>query len=136
MRTPLAVSLAIWAASVGAARGQFSPFLVEPVGGGQHDPDVSGTVVVWSEFINGDFAARGKDLATGNTFLIDEPNATEIGPLTDGQLVVWGDNRAGNYDIFARDLLTGEELTIVEDRHQRQHRRLGGHAQRRGHLGP
>jgi beta propeller repeat protein len=109
-----------------AAWGQFSPFLVEETGGAQHNPTVSGTVVVWMEFIDGDFAVRGKDLATGNTFLIDEPNATEIGPVTDGKLVVWGDNRAGNYDVFARDLATGDERTLVEDPNNQGQSALGG----------
>ena len=126
MRTSLAVSLAIWAASVGAARGHFSPFLVKPVGGGQHNPDVSGTVVVWVEYSDGDSSVRGKDVATGKSFLVDEPAVRESGPVIDGDLVVWGDNRAGNFDIFARDLVTGEELTIVDEPHGQGSGAVGG----------
>jgi beta propeller repeat protein len=126
MRNPAAAFLAAWAVSVSAAWAQFSPFLVDPAGGSQHNPDVSGSLVVWMEFVDGDYLVRGRDLATGSAFLIDEPNATELDPVTDGRLVVWRDNRAGNYNVYALDLQSGEERTIVDEPHSQGGHALGG----------
>jgi len=113
MRIPVVASLAVWAVSVSAAWAQFAPFPIEDSGGGQANPDVHGTVVVWMEFRDGDFAVRGKDLATGSTFLINEPTGTKLHPVTDGTLVVWHDDRSGNPDIYARDLQSGQERPLV-----------------------
>jgi len=62
--------LAAWVLSASAGWSQITPFLVDSFGGPQLDPRVSGTVVVWNQFLNGDFTVRGKDLASGTSFLI------------------------------------------------------------------
>ena len=127
MRSSVAAFLAMWALSVSAAWGGPSAFMVEPVGGAQGNPRVGGSVVVWMQIFDGDWTVRGKDLATGTAFAIDEPNATELDPITDGRLVVWRDNRGegSGYDLFALDLHTGQQRAVVDEPHSQVQHALG-----------
>jgi len=127
VRTHLVSCLVVSAILAGPARGQFGAFLVEETGGSQHNPDASGTVVVWNEFIDGDFLVRGKDLATGGTLTIDGPNVGEMDPVTDGHLVVWRDDRAGNFDVFAWDIQAGREWAVIDEPHNQGEHALDGH---------
>ena len=123
MRTGVLASVTL-SVSQALASVQGSAFIVEATGGGQHDPDVSGTLVVWIEVIDGSLAVRGKDLATGSTFLIDEPNAND--PVTDSRLVIWRDDRTGNPDLYSRDLETSEEWAAVSHPSAQLNPALGG----------
>jgi len=109
--------LVAWVVAANATLAQFSPFLLQPSDGGQHDPEVAGTLVIWSEVVDGRFAVRGRDLVTGATFLISDPSTSTSGPAIDGRMLVWGDKKEGNWNVLARDLLTGEEWTVVDEPH-------------------
>ncbi len=115
MRSPAAAFLATWAVSVSAAWAEFSPFLVDATGGSQHNPDASGSLVVWEEFVDGHYVIRGKDLPGGSTFVVEEPNTSLVGVVADGGLVLWSDSRSGDADIRALDLGTGEHWVVVDE---------------------
>lgn len=114
MRVASIVLLVVLHAMSPVVLGQISPFLIENSGGPQHNPDVSGSVVVWQEFIDGDFSIRGKDLETGNTFLADETGFFARDPATNGSIVVWCDQRTGDFDVYAMDIKTGRQWAIVQ----------------------
>ena len=119
VRINVVTSVVLWTILAGPARGQFSAFLVEEIGGAQHNPDVSGTVVVWMEFINGDYAVRGTDLLTADSFMVTQGEGTALDPVIDGNTVVWRDRRSGDFELYAYDVLTRDERPVVHEIHIR-----------------
>ncbi len=126
MRSPIVGVVVFLIVVPGIAPGQITPFLIEDSGGPQGSgSSVSGSLVVWMEFINGDFIVRGKDLVDGSTFVIDGANATELDPVTNGSIVVWRDDRDGDFSLYALDLPTGQQRTLVDESHHQVQQAVG-----------
>jgi beta propeller repeat protein len=60
---------------------------------------------------------KGKDISTGETFIVDGPAPDELDPVSNGSIVVWRDKRTGNFDLYAMDLQTAQQRTLVDEPH-------------------
>jgi beta propeller repeat protein len=73
----------------------------------QRSPVISGNIVVWTDYRNGNWDIYGKDLSSGVEF----PICTEVHDQSSvdisGDIVVWQDNRTGAWRIYGYDLITG-----------------------------
>jgi beta propeller repeat protein len=68
-------------------------------------PAISGSRVVWQAF-TGDIQIYGKDLDTGQDFVVSEGTDNQTAPVISGSTVAWEDNRSGNSQIWWRDIAT------------------------------
>jgi TolB protein len=82
--------------------------------GDAHDPDISGTWVVYRRVTNRNVDVYGYDLATGERRRLNGSRRdTRYGPRISDRLVVWADRRNGeDFDVIGYDLLTGIEILI------------------------
>lgn len=78
------------------------------------DLDLYGEVLVWSNSPSGNFDIYGKNLLTGEEFVICNNPANQEDPAIYDDIVVWHDLRNDIYDedIYGKNLSTSEELVI------------------------
>ena len=75
-------------------------------------------IVVWEDKRDGKFNIYGKNLTTGQEFLVSSGLSEKRKPVTNGKVVIWEDYRNGTSDLYVyyipSDLSTpGAECTIV-----------------------
>jgi uncharacterized repeat protein (TIGR01451 family) len=85
--------------------------------GSSQFPDVSGDIIVWTDWRNGNCDIYGYDLSKDREFQITSHAAHQKWPAIDGNTVVWVDWRSGGetlygYDLYGYDLASGTEFRI------------------------
>ncbi|MCK4733445.1 MAG: hypothetical protein KAT65_13415, partial [Methanophagales archaeon] len=103
------------------------PICTDPAG--QANPAISGDIVVWTDYRNGNADIYGYDLSTNTEFPICTDPAGQANPAISGNIVVWRDDR--NYystglDIYGYDLSTDAEFPICTDGAWQQHPAISG----------
>ncbi len=78
-------------------------------------PAVSGNVVVWEDYRNGDGDVYIYDLSTETETRITADAHDQLRPVVSGNTIVWHDNRNGNWDIYTYDISSGTETQITTD---------------------
>jgi len=76
---------------------------------------ISGDIVVWTDYRNGNDDIYGYDLSTSTEFPICTNSFHQRYPDISGNVVVWQDQRNVNYDIYGYDLSTSTEFAICTD---------------------
>ena len=116
MRQKQIVLLAAGLLAVAAARADFPAFPICSDPAAQQEPSVNGSLVVWSDYRNGNWDIYGCDLSTGTEFPICVHGAEQSRPAVSGQTVVWRDYRNGNWDVYGAtiDLSDPAHITVAE----------------------
>jgi TolB protein len=78
----------------------------------QYNVQISGDIIVWADYRNGNWDIYGMDLKTHQEFPVCTNPATQDLPYIQGNIVVWRDLRNGNWDIYGRNLVTGQEFPV------------------------
>jgi len=79
-----------------------------------HNPDVSGNIIVWEDWISGGAGIYAYDLSTKTTTRITTVAGSQQNAHVSGNIIVWEDYRNGNSgDIYAYDLSTKTETRIT-----------------------
>jgi beta propeller repeat protein len=99
-----------WGELLQAAEVDTYPLTHSPIT--QYNACISGSIVVWSDYRNGNWDIYGMDIETGQEFPICTNEATQDLPYIDGHIVVWRDLRNGNWDIYGYNLETHEEFPV------------------------
>jgi beta propeller repeat protein len=77
-------------------------------------PSVNGNIVVWEDSRDNMSNIYGKNLSTGEEFLVSSGVEIKGKPVTNGKYVVWEEkNQNGDSDIYARDLAGGEKFLVA-----------------------
>lgn len=120
---------AAWAALLApsAARAAPTPFPICIAMGGQAGPDVSGNVVVWSDFRNGNADIFARNLSTRRSFVVAKADGSQDNPSVDRAVVdgktqyvaVWVDSRyhggGDARDILGRNITSGRNFTVARN---------------------
>ena len=104
------------------------PFTVTVAAKAQIHPDISGNIVVWTDYRkakNANDTASGDiymyNIATGKESLVSGAKGLQTNPVTNGKVVVWVDYRnepdpdGYNYDIYGFDLATKKEFVVTKN---------------------
>ena len=78
----------------------------------QEYPGISGNIVVWDDYHNGNYNTYGYNLASGQEFSVCTAPGDQESSRVSGNIVVWNDSRNGNWDIYGYDLAAGREFPI------------------------
>ena len=68
------------------------------------EPSVSGNIIVWGDYRNGNPDIYSYDLSTGIERRITNNISYQSNPSISGNIIVWQDDRNGNLDIYAKGL--------------------------------
>lgn len=79
----------------------------------QCSPSISGSIVVWEDYRNGNADIYGKDLSTGQEFPVCTSLGNQENPDISGTVVVWEDHRDGAGDVYGKDISGGSEFFVV-----------------------
>ncbi|HOL88506.1 MAG TPA: hypothetical protein PK965_04700, partial [Anaerohalosphaeraceae bacterium] len=63
--------------------------------GTQESPAISGDIVVWADWRNGNCDIYGKNISTGEEFAVCTAQGDQTAPAINGNIVVWQDYRSG-----------------------------------------
>ncbi|MCX5636521.1 MAG: hypothetical protein NTX52_02355 [Planctomycetota bacterium] len=86
----------------------------------QINPAISGSIVVWEDYRNGNWDIYGYDLSTQTEFPICTNDANQINPDISGDIVVWEDHRYDStyrgfyYSIYGYKLSTRTEFLVYD----------------------
>lgn len=92
---------------------------IADAGSDQLSPTIgANNIVVWEDKRDGKSNIYGKNLSTGQEFLVASGLSAKRKPVTNGNVVIWEDDRSGTSDLYVyyipSDLSTpGEECAIV-----------------------
>jgi beta propeller repeat protein len=103
--------------------GEF-PICTDPAN--QGSPAISGDIVVWEDWRNGNGDIYGYDLSTQTEFPLCTDPADQRVPAISGDIVVWQDDRNGNRDIYGYDLTTQTEFQIATDPANQEYPTISG----------
>jgi beta propeller repeat protein len=112
MKKTLLLSAIIVSFCVYFANAELAAFPICTTAGAQAEPDVSGSIVVWTDWRHSHADIYGYDLATKTEFAICTQASNQYAPVISGSTVVWVDERNGQTDIFAYNLSTQIEFPI------------------------
>ena len=74
--------------------------------------DISGDIVVWTDYRNDNPDIYGYNLSSGDYFAICTAPYSQSNPDISGDIAVWDDFRNGYGDIYGYNLKTGEEFAV------------------------
>ena len=92
------------------------PICISP--SGHHNPQISGSIVVWYDDRNGNWDIYAFDLSQNSEFAICINEAKQEDVAISGNIIIWIDHRNGLsiYDIYGHDLSTKREFHITNIR--------------------
>ncbi|MBI4827042.1 MAG: hypothetical protein HY807_11600, partial [Nitrospirae bacterium] len=86
------------------------------VGSGfRYTPKISGNIIVWSEYKDGNYDIYMYDITTGVETRVTTDPAEQGSPDVSGNRIVFDDERNGNWDIYLYDISTGTETRITNN---------------------
>jgi len=80
--------------------------------GDQSHPAISGNIVVWEDWRNGNADIYMYDISAEKEYQLTSDPSDQKNPKISGNVVVWEDNRNGGSDIYAMDLRTMHESRL------------------------
>ena len=87
---------------------------------------VSGDIVVWGDYRNGNEDIYGYNLFTGTEVEICTDEASQSFPAVSGGIIVWEDERSGDKDIYGYDLSTHSRFSICTKPGEQEHPAISG----------
>ena len=96
-------------------------FQVYPSDDVQSQPDIYGAIVVWEQFVQGDYDIYGAQLTDANVpsvFIVAQFPADQLEPAVYQNIVVWQDFVETDWDIYGSDIAEVNslfEVSIVLD---------------------
>lgn len=113
--------LVVLAAAIAVSSGAEAPVCVHPAD--QRNAVVSGNVVAWEDFRNGNWDIYAKDLDTGVEWRVSSSATDETNPDIDGERIVY---RFGAGDILLYDVGTGATSTVAVGPGEQSRPRISG----------